>query len=157
MQFVSSHPVLSFGWLGLLIAVIYTTFKGATSKVKDIGNTELTRLINSEEAVVVDTRTIDDFRKGHIVGAINLTPTDIKNGTLAVLTSIKSARLSFCALTAQLPRHRRKRWSKKASLRFIRSKTACPDGRVKTCLWFGANSALTHFVSRFGVARKAAQ
>lgn len=89
MQFVSSHPVLSFGWLGLLIAVIYTTFKGATSKVKDIGNTELTRLINSEEAVVVDTRTIDDFRKGHIVGAINLTPTDIKNGTLAVLDKHK--------------------------------------------------------------------
>lgn len=89
MQFVSNHPILCFGWLGLLIAVIFTTFKSATSKVKEIGNTDLTRLINSEEAVIVDTRTIDDFRKGHIVGAINLTPTDIKNGTLAVLDKHK--------------------------------------------------------------------
>lgn len=89
MQFVSNHPILSFAWVGLLIAVIFTTFKAATSKVKEISNADLTRLINSEDAVVVDTRTIDDFRKGHIVGAINLTPTDIKNGTLAVLDKHK--------------------------------------------------------------------
>ncbi|AKJ43541.1 rhodanese-like domain-containing protein [Pragia fontium] len=89
MQFVSNHPVLSFAWVGLLIAVIFTTLKAATSKIKDISNSDLTRLINSEDAVVVDTRTIDEFRKGHIVGAINLTPTDIKNGTLAVLDKHK--------------------------------------------------------------------
>ncbi|QBH98363.1 rhodanese-like domain-containing protein [Limnobaculum zhutongyuii] len=89
MQFVSNHPVLSIAWVGLLVAVIFMTLKTATSKVKDISNSDLTRLINSEGAVVVDTRTIDDFRKGHIVGAINLTPTDIKNGTLAVLDKHK--------------------------------------------------------------------
>ncbi|AWH88675.1 rhodanese-like domain-containing protein [Limnobaculum parvum] len=89
MQFVSNHPVLSIAWVGLLVAVIFMTLKTATSKVKDISNSDLTRLINSEDAVVVDTRTIDDFRKGHIVGAINLTPTDIKNGTLAVLDKHK--------------------------------------------------------------------
>ncbi|MBK5074202.1 rhodanese-like domain-containing protein [Budviciaceae bacterium CWB-B4] len=89
MQFVSNHPVLSIAWVGLLVAVIFMTLKTATSKVKDISNSDLTRLINSEDAVVVDTRTIDEFRKGHIVGAINLTPTDIKNGTLAVLDKHK--------------------------------------------------------------------
>ncbi|MDR0807202.1 MAG: rhodanese-like domain-containing protein [Enterobacteriaceae bacterium] len=89
MQFVSNHPMLSIGWVALLLAVIFTTFKAATSKIKEITNGELTRLINTEDAVVVDTRTIDDFRRGHIVGAINLTATDIKNGTLAVLDKHK--------------------------------------------------------------------
>lgn len=89
IQFVSNHPILSFGWVGLLIAVIFTTFKTTLSKVKEVNNSDVTRLINTEEAVVVDTRTIDEFRKGHIVGAINLTPTDIKNGTLAVLDKHK--------------------------------------------------------------------
>ena len=46
MQFVSRHPVLSIAWIGLLVAVLFTTFKGLTSKIKVITRGEATRLIN---------------------------------------------------------------------------------------------------------------
>lgn len=39
---------------------------------------EAIQLINKEEAVVIDTRNRDDYRRGHIAGAINLLPNDIK-------------------------------------------------------------------------------
>jgi rhodanese-related sulfurtransferase len=90
MQFVSRHPILCIGWVVLLAAVLFTTFKGLVSKVKIITRGEATRLINKEDAVVVDLRQRDDFRKGHIAGAVNLLPNDIKANNLGELEKSKS-------------------------------------------------------------------
>ena len=89
MQFVGRHPVLSIAWIGLLAAVIFTSLKGLTSKVKVITRGEATRLINKEDAVVVDLRQRDDFRKGHIASAVNLLPADIKANNLGELEKHK--------------------------------------------------------------------
>ncbi|CDL43554.1 FIG136845: Rhodanese-related sulfurtransferase [Klebsiella pneumoniae ISC21] len=69
---------------------MFTTFKGLMSKVKVITRGEATRLINKEDAVVVDLRQRDDFRKGHIAGAINLLPSDIKANNVGELEKHKS-------------------------------------------------------------------
>lgn len=90
MQFVSRHPILCIGWVVLLAAVLFTTFKGLVSKVKIITRGEATRLINKEDAVVVDLRQREDFRKGHIAGAVNLLPNDIKANNLGELEKSKS-------------------------------------------------------------------
>ena len=44
-----------------------------------ITNPEAVRLMNDEEAVVIDLRPIDEFQRGHIIGSVNLLPTEIKN------------------------------------------------------------------------------
>ncbi len=67
--------------------------QGLTSKVKVITRGEATRLINKEDAVVVDLRQRDDFRKGHIAGATNLLPSEIKPTMLANWKSTKTSRL----------------------------------------------------------------
>ncbi|MFX0126657.1 rhodanese-like domain-containing protein [Klebsiella pneumoniae] len=90
MQFIGRHPVLSIAWIALLGAVVFTTFKGLMSKDKVITRGEATRLINKEDAVVVDLRQRDDFRKGHIAGAINLLPSDIKANNVGELEKHKS-------------------------------------------------------------------
>ncbi|EAN4054044.1 rhodanese-like domain-containing protein [Salmonella enterica subsp. enterica serovar Uganda] len=89
MQFVGRHPILSIAWIALLVAVLFTTFKGLTSKVKVITRGEATRLINKEDAVVVDLRQRDDFRKGHIAGATNLLPSEIKANNVGELEKHK--------------------------------------------------------------------
>lgn len=89
MQFVGRHPMLSIAWIALLVAVLVTTFKSLTSKVKVITRGEATRLINKEDAVVVDLRQRDDFRKGHIAGSINLLPTEIKANNVGELDKHK--------------------------------------------------------------------
>ena len=90
MQFVSRHPILSIAWVGLLVAVIATTFKGLTSKVKVITRSQVTHLINKEDAVVVDLRQRDDFRKGHITNSLNVLPAEIKNGSFGELEKHKA-------------------------------------------------------------------
>ena len=77
MQFVGRHPILSIAWIALLVAVLVTT-RG-----------EATRLINKEDAVVVDLRQRDDFRKGHIAGSINLLPSEIKANNVGELEKHK--------------------------------------------------------------------
>lgn len=89
MQFVGRHPILSIARIALLVAVLVTTFKSLTSKVKVITRGEATRLINKEDAVVVDLRQRDDFRKGHIAGSINLLPSEIKANNVGELEKHK--------------------------------------------------------------------
>lgn len=90
MQFFGRHTILSLVWVGLLIAVIITTFRSLFSKVKEISRPMVTQLINKEDAIVVDTRAREDFRKGHIIHSVNLTPSEIKSGSLGELSKKKS-------------------------------------------------------------------
>lgn len=90
MLFVSRNTILSLAWVALLIAVIVMTFKSRFSKVKEISRGQAILLINKEEAVVVDIRTRDDFRRGHIANAINLTASEIKSGSFGELEKHKA-------------------------------------------------------------------
>ena len=115
MQFVSRHPVLSIAWIGLLAAVLFTTFKSLTSKIKVITRGEATRLINKEDAVVVDLRQRDDFRKGHIAGAINLLPAEIKANNVGELENTKPSQLSLLMQPACRRKNLPARFIKRAS------------------------------------------
>ena len=90
MPFVSKHPIISLVWVALLISVIVLTVKGLFSKVKTIPRSTAIALMNKEEAIVVDTRTRDDFRRGHIIDAVNLTPSEIKDNNLGEVEKHKN-------------------------------------------------------------------
>ncbi|WP_043892621.1 rhodanese-like domain-containing protein [Providencia sneebia] len=89
MQFVSRNMLLSLVWIVLLVAVVVMTFKGMFSKSKVITRAQAITLINKEEAVIVDLRSRDDFRKGHIIDSVNLTPSEIKDNNLGELEKYK--------------------------------------------------------------------
>ncbi|MGK2960444.1 MAG: rhodanese-like domain-containing protein [Candidatus Malihini olakiniferum] len=89
MSFVSRHSIMSIAWVALLVAFIVITVKSKLSKVEEITRGEAIQLINKEEAVIVDLRNRDDFRRGYIANAINLLPNDIKNGSLGKLEKHK--------------------------------------------------------------------
>lgn len=95
MQFVGRHPILSIAWIALLVAVLFTTFKGLTSKVKVITRGEATRLINKEDAVVVDLRQRDDFRKAISLARPICCRAKSKPTMLANWKSTKTSRLSW--------------------------------------------------------------
>lgn len=101
MQFASNHPILSLAWVVLLVLVIVTTVKGMFSKVKTISRGEATRLINKEDAVVVDVRSRDDFRRGHISGALNVAAAEIKKGNIDELAKHKAQPIIVVCATGQ--------------------------------------------------------
>ncbi|OOH88082.1 rhodanese-like domain-containing protein [Pasteurellaceae bacterium 15-036681] len=83
-QFVASHTIMVVAWVALLVAVIISLYKGATNKFKIVDNAQATQLINKEDAVLIDIRTVDEFKAGHIIESVNLTPTEVKTGSPTV-------------------------------------------------------------------------
>ena len=84
IQFAKNHTLMVAGWIGVFVATIYTFIKEATSKVKVIENAAAVRLMNNEDAVV-----IDEFKRGHIINSQQFVPTDIKNHNLGKLEQHK--------------------------------------------------------------------
>lgn len=83
--FSQKHTLLVVSWFAIFLMVIYTFYKGATSKFKVITHNEAIRLMNTEDAVVADLRSIDEYQRGHIIGSIHVLPTEIKNQNVGKL------------------------------------------------------------------------
>jgi rhodanese-related sulfurtransferase len=54
--------------VAIILLVMHESRRGGTS----VSPQQVSRLINDQQATVVDLRDPADFRKGHIVGAINI-------------------------------------------------------------------------------------
>jgi rhodanese-related sulfurtransferase len=91
MEFFKANPMLSLAWVGLFVGLIVMVFKSSVSKVKNVNHKEATLLMNKQEATVVDVRGKEEFKKGHIVGAINVPLAEIKNNQLGTLENSKAS------------------------------------------------------------------
>lgn len=91
IDFITRNPVLSVAWVGLLLAVIYTSIRALFSSVRQVGHHEATMLINRQQGVVLDVRTQDEFAKGHLVDAINLPVGQIDSNNLTLIEKHKDA------------------------------------------------------------------
>ncbi len=69
--------------------LIWTLFAGRSHGVVRINPSAVTRLINSEDAVVLDVRADAEYRKGHIINAINVPQGQLQT-QLASLDKYKS-------------------------------------------------------------------
>lgn len=82
IEFVQAHLLLCVLWVALLGAVIYSFALPLFSGVKGIAYQQVTQLINKKNAVIFDIRPAEQFRKGHIAGAINLPQAQVKPSEL---------------------------------------------------------------------------
>ncbi|MFP3036787.1 MAG: rhodanese-like domain-containing protein [Arsenophonus sp. ER-BJ3-MAG3] len=89
MEFISRHSILSITWIILLITIIILIINSLFAKTKNITCSQAIQLINREEAIIIDLRSHDDFRKGHIIHSINLTPLEIKDNNIGELKKHK--------------------------------------------------------------------
>ncbi|ART80586.1 rhodanese-like domain-containing protein [Oceanisphaera avium] len=83
LDFFANNTLLVVAWIGLVAAIIVMTVMTKFSKVHNIPTQEAVLLINKQDAVVVDVRNADEFRKGHISGAINVPASQLKANDLS--------------------------------------------------------------------------
>lgn len=60
-----------FAALAIILFLLARSFAG-TKGVKDINTNEAVRLINHENAVVLDVRMDDEFKDGHVINSIHI-------------------------------------------------------------------------------------
>ena len=66
------NQILSLALVALTVAIVYTEIARLFRGYKALRPAELTHLVNSENALVVDLSASNDFEKGHIAGSRNV-------------------------------------------------------------------------------------
>ena len=81
-----------------LLAIIANEIHGSLTGGKKLSTPEAVRLINDRDACIVDVRPAADFKKGHLLGAINI-PSDKLKARINELEREKSKPvILYCAL-----------------------------------------------------------
>ena len=71
-EFFHNHPLL-FAALGVvLLALLINEVHGTLTGGKRLGAFEAVRLINDRSPVIVDLRPAADFKRGHLINAVNV-------------------------------------------------------------------------------------
>ena len=71
-EFAINHLLLVSAFVVILAMLTGVEVRHRFGKVRDIAPGEATRLINHENAVLVDMRNDKDYREGHIVNAVHV-------------------------------------------------------------------------------------
>ncbi|MCF6319845.1 MAG: rhodanese-like domain-containing protein [Proteobacteria bacterium] len=79
-EFIGNHLWLSLAFIAVLFMYLSITLNEKMQAFSNVDTSQLTQLVNHKDAVVIDTRSADDFDNGHIVNAINMPLADIIAG-----------------------------------------------------------------------------
>lgn len=88
--FFSEHLILSAFWFFFLISSLFLIIKSISLKDKFIGNIQAIKLINQKNAVVIDTRSEEIFKRGYIVNSIHFPLKNILLGNLKEIEAYKA-------------------------------------------------------------------
>lgn len=79
--FIANHPILlgAFGIVILLILIVEAL--RTKQNVYALSPQKAVQLINHENAQIIDIRSVDHFRKGHIIEAMNIPLAELKTNS----------------------------------------------------------------------------
>ncbi|MDP3859570.1 MAG: rhodanese-like domain-containing protein [Stagnimonas sp.] len=98
LPFVTAHPLLIAALALSLLAILGNEVHGSLTAGPSLGPAGAVRLINDRDARLVDVRPAADFKKGHLLGAVNI-PHDKLKARLTELEKDKSRPvILYCAL-----------------------------------------------------------
>lgn len=72
IEFFGNHIPLFAAFLTVLLLLVANEVHGSLTGGKKLGPLEAVRMINDRDPVVVDVRTASDFKKGHLINALNI-------------------------------------------------------------------------------------
>ncbi|MGF1730686.1 rhodanese-like domain-containing protein [Photobacterium kasasachensis] len=101
IDFVTSNPMLSLAWVGIAVALVASYVKQKAAGYKVVTPNEATVMVNREDGVFIDIRSRDEYRQGHISGALHILPSQIKEQNFSELEKHKTAPIIVVCKTGQ--------------------------------------------------------
>ena len=89
IDFFSNNQLLMIAWIVTAGLLVFTFIQSKLSGVKNVTTQQATLMINKQNAIVVDVRSSDEYKKGHIVNAKNITVSQIEQGKFAGIENHK--------------------------------------------------------------------
>jgi len=96
-EFVVNHPFLWMGSLVVLVMLVKAEYEYRANQSVQLNPTSAIRLINNDDALVIDVRESAEFAKGHIKGATNMPFSAFKDKLDSLSKHKDSVVLAYCA------------------------------------------------------------
>lgn len=101
IDFISQNMIMVVVWVGLFVALIMNVVKAKTAGYTEVTPAQVTQFLNREEGVVVDIRSKEEYKQGHITGSVHILPSDIKNGSISSLEKYKASPITVVCKSGQ--------------------------------------------------------
>lgn len=96
IEFAGNHVILVAAFVIILGMIINNGINQLTRGFDVIGPHEITRLMNHEDALLLDIRTVGEYREGHIINSKHI-PTSELSGRLKELAKYKNSHvITYC-------------------------------------------------------------
>ncbi|MFS1701518.1 rhodanese-like domain-containing protein [Aestuariibacter sp. GS-14] len=89
IEFAGNNFMLAGIWLALVGMLVFSYISGLISPVKEVSVHEMTLLINREDAVVLDTRSANDYKAGHVTSARQIKAEELRERNFSKLEKYK--------------------------------------------------------------------
>jgi len=96
LEFIGNHPLLAGLFAVVLAAWIAYEVTRLMRKWNELDTLSAVRLINRDDALVLDVSNSTDYAKGHIVGARHMPPSRIESGNQELLKAKDRPVLIYC-------------------------------------------------------------
>ena len=94
-EFIANHPLLVSLFLALTLMLLWNIYGRAVSGIRQLTPSEVTRMMNHDDALVLDVRTSGEYNKAHILNSLNVPETEL-NGAREKLEKYKSQPVIAC-------------------------------------------------------------
>ncbi len=98
VEFIGNHPFLVTLFLLVLFLYLSSLYKEKSRAFQTINIDQLTRLVNQENAQVIDVRPKEAYQQGHIVNALNMPLEDITSGKIKLDKLKKKPVVVYCQM-----------------------------------------------------------
>ncbi len=71
-EFTGNHPLLFAALISIILMIIMSESRRKLLGFKEIASNEAVRLMNSENALILDLREDKEFSEGHIINAVHI-------------------------------------------------------------------------------------
>lgn len=99
-EFVGNHPILFAALILVILMMIMNESRRKLLGFKEIGTNDAIRLMNGEDALMLDVREDKEFRDGHIINAVHI-PLGLLEGRLSEIEKHKESPVIVYCRTGQ--------------------------------------------------------
>ena len=103
LEFIGNHMLLSGAVVVVLVLLIGNELLRLVRGEKRLLPSEAVRIINDQDAIVLDVRSLSDYKKGHILNARHVPMTKIEEVGKELSKRKASPVLCYCALGSTAP------------------------------------------------------
>lgn len=93
IEFVKNHPIVSIIFVCSLLWFLKLQIQIMIDRIKLTDTTHVVNWINHEDAIVIDVRSKDEYKQGHVINAIDLNLENLKNGQFQRIDSMKDKKI----------------------------------------------------------------